>query len=80
MPTPLASSSTEKQPTTSTSSADGRSLDGTITTNTATTTLLTTLGGDGTQAERSQQLSREEADRLYEENIEEEYAKREGGA
>ena len=26
------------------------------------------------------QLSKEEADRLYEENIEEEYAKREGGA
>jgi hypothetical protein len=30
--------------------------------------------------EQQQPLSREEADRLYEERMEEEYAKREGGA
>lgn len=36
-------------------------------------TTTTTSGGD-------QKLSKEEADRLYEERIEDEYAKREGGA
>ena len=30
--------------------------------------------------ERTEKLSKEQADRLYEERIEEEYAKREGGA
>ncbi|KAN0069895.1 hypothetical protein V8E54_012201 [Elaphomyces granulatus] len=35
---------------------------------------------DLVSAEVSGQLSKEEADRLYEENIEEEYSKREGGA
>jgi hypothetical protein len=38
------------------------------------------IADDLVNAEGSGQLSKEEADRLYEENIEEEYAKREGGA
>lgn len=75
MPIPLASS-TEKQSTTS--SADARPLDNTTTTTTSSSTTSQVVG-DGNQS-GDQPLSKEEADRLYEENIEEEYAKREGGA
>jgi hypothetical protein len=38
-----------------------------------------TVAGSGSQIAESA-LSKDEADRLYEENIEDEYAKREGGA
>lgn len=36
--------------------------------------------GQSQNGQDGQQMSREEADRLYEERMEEEYAKREGGA
>ena len=45
--------------------------------------LKTETVGEALQKEqetRAQQISKEEADRLYEERMEEEYAKREGGA
>jgi hypothetical protein len=52
----------------------------------ATTTSASTGGNERTDAinpgsaPSPRRLTKEEADRLYEENIEEEYAKREGGA
>lgn len=55
-------------------------------TNTATTTSVSTGGAEPTEAinpgsaPSPRRLTKEEADQLYEENIEEEYAKREGGA
>ncbi|KAL4959463.1 uncharacterized protein BDV14DRAFT_184665 [Aspergillus stella-maris] len=46
----------------------------------ATTTSLAGASFPSAVNEQGQPLSKEEADRLYEERMEEEYAKREGGA
>lgn len=50
------------------------------TSNRETTATTTVSDGTTSSAGRSISISREDADKLYEERIEEEYAKREGGA
>ncbi|KAL4920260.1 hypothetical protein BDW62DRAFT_198988 [Aspergillus aurantiobrunneus] len=82
MPIPLYTDQSQTKDTAQNnaqSSTQGLATTGTTNNNDATTTSL--AGNDFSSAvnEHGQPLSKEEADRLYEERMEEEYAKREGG-
>ncbi|KAE8384170.1 hypothetical protein BDV23DRAFT_167353 [Aspergillus alliaceus] len=84
MPIPVYNSDQDQtKPTTST--AGQASLDTLSSTNNGGDRVLGTASGDtvtapGYSTSNEAPLSKEEADRLYEERMEEEYAKREGGA
>ncbi|KAL4950495.1 hypothetical protein BDW69DRAFT_172079 [Aspergillus filifer] len=82
MPIPPYQEQSASQPNgTTTNNNDQSSATGNNSSNNhATTTSLAGTSFPSAVNEQGQPLSKEEADRLYEERMEEEYAKREGGA
>ncbi|KAL2803051.1 hypothetical protein BJX63DRAFT_413201 [Aspergillus granulosus] len=81
MPIPIYNEQTNGQDNTNGTQQSAQSAAATTSSNShATTTSFAGTNFPTAVNEQGQPLSKEEADRLYEERMEEEYAKREGGA